>query len=263
MTEPATKNKTDESAKNRDFLQDNNAIKEESNKPYIATRIKSRNFLSNISYVGVTKQDFYNENFVFDVYVLLTKNLCPFSLVRKISDANKHDMIHLIWKECMSTGFFKYICEEENFMYLNGKIVIYSKVVDMISKFIETDTKNFVQLRDNVYKFKNIFQFVYSVTYPDIYCSTEKCGFDIKSTFRAAFKKYKDKKNCEQAGKNSKNFAPLAESSFEQKPIQVDELNSDDKRMIKENSKKRKRRKRDLAEKNSLLKKKKRKSKKK
>ena len=93
MTEPATKNKTDESAKNRDFLQDNNAIKEESNKPYIATRIKSRNFLSNISYVGVTKQDFYIENFVFDVYVLLTKNLCPFSLERKISDANKHDMI--------------------------------------------------------------------------------------------------------------------------------------------------------------------------
>ena len=151
VKEPATKYETDKSAKNRNFFQDNNAVKQESNKPYTTTRIKSRNFLSNISCIGVTKQDFYNKNFVFDVYVLLTKNLCPFSLGRKISDANKHDMIYLIWKECMPSEFFKYICEEENFMYLNGKTVVYSKVADMISKFIETDAKNFVKLRDNLY----------------------------------------------------------------------------------------------------------------
>lgn len=57
MAEPASKNETDELAKNRYFFQDNNAIKENSNKPYATTHIKSRNFLSNISYVGVTKQD--------------------------------------------------------------------------------------------------------------------------------------------------------------------------------------------------------------
>ena len=132
MKEPATKYETDESAKNRNFFQDNNAVKQESNKPYTTTGIKSRNFLSNISCIGVTKQDFYNKHFVFDVYVLLTKNLCPFSLRRKISDANKHDMIYLIWKECMPSEFFKCICEEEHFMYLYGKTVIYSKVADMI-----------------------------------------------------------------------------------------------------------------------------------
>ena len=76
---------------------------------------------------------------------------------RKISDANKHDMIYLIWKEYMSTEFFKCICEEESFIYLNGKSVTYSKVVDMVSKFIEIGIKNFVKLRDNMYHFKNIF----------------------------------------------------------------------------------------------------------
>ena len=97
-------------------------------------------------------------------------------------------------------------------MYLNGKTVIYSKVKDMVSKFIETDTKNFVKLRDNLYLFKIIFQYFYSITYPDIYCATEKRVFDIKSIFHVAFKKYKDKKNCEQAGRNPKNFAPSAEN---------------------------------------------------
>ena len=40
---------------------------------YSPTRIKSRNFLSNISYTGINKNDFYNENFILDVYVLSLK----------------------------------------------------------------------------------------------------------------------------------------------------------------------------------------------
>ena len=38
---------------------------------YSPTRIKSRNFLSNISYTGINKNDFYNESFILDVYALL------------------------------------------------------------------------------------------------------------------------------------------------------------------------------------------------
>ena len=38
---------------------------------YSPTRIKSRNFLSNVSYTGISKSDFYNENFILDIYVLL------------------------------------------------------------------------------------------------------------------------------------------------------------------------------------------------
>ena len=51
-------------------------------KPYTTTQIKSRNFLSNIAYVGITKEDFYNRNFVFDIYALVTKNLNHFFLER-------------------------------------------------------------------------------------------------------------------------------------------------------------------------------------
>ena len=72
-------------AKNRDFFQDNNAIKKKLKKkknatikPYTTTRIKSRDLLSNISYVGISKEDFYTQNFTFDVYALATKMLNPF-----------------------------------------------------------------------------------------------------------------------------------------------------------------------------------------
>ena len=47
---------------------------------YSPTRVKSRNFLSNISYTRISKADFYNESFILDIYILLVKNLNPFSL---------------------------------------------------------------------------------------------------------------------------------------------------------------------------------------
>ena len=60
---------------------------------YSPTRIKSRNFLSNISYTGINKKDFYNENLILDIYVLLLKNLNPFSLNRKVIDKKKRDIV--------------------------------------------------------------------------------------------------------------------------------------------------------------------------
>ena len=70
--------------KSQDFFQDNNTVA--IGKRYTTTRIKSRNFLSDISYVGINKEDCYNENFIVDVYLLMTKNLNPFLLDRKLVD---------------------------------------------------------------------------------------------------------------------------------------------------------------------------------
>ena len=72
-------------SKKPNFFHDNN----DSNKlerKYTATRIKSRNFVSNISYIGINKTEFYNEIFIFNVYLLFTKNVNPFSLDRKLND---------------------------------------------------------------------------------------------------------------------------------------------------------------------------------
>ena len=72
---------------------------------HTATRIKSRNFLSNISYTDIRKSDFYNENFILDVYVLLVKNLNPFSLSRKVTDKTKHEIVYILWRECILQNF--------------------------------------------------------------------------------------------------------------------------------------------------------------
>ena len=245
----------DQSAKSQDFFQDNNAI----GKKYRTTQIKSKNFLSNIAYVGINKEDYYNKNFIFDVYFLLTKNFNAFSLDRKLANKTKHEMIYMWWKECMPTEFCKDICQEKDFVYLNGKNVLQPKVLQIISEFIEADDNNYRLLLNNLSSFKTIFQYVYSNVFPEIYCSTEKRGFDLKSNFHIMFKTYKDKKQLESSiGENPANYETIRKETniYKQKPVNIDDFNDAEEVEVKQWVEKRKEKRRIVAEKNKLLQKK-------
>ena len=157
---------------------------------YSPTRIKSRNFLSNISYTGISKTDFYHENVILDVYVLLVKNLNPFSLPRKISDKTKHEMVYMLWRECIPSEFYRYIHQEKNFLYLNGRDVRQPGVLEIVRNFIDQGKQNLRMLQEYLARFKDIFQYVYSHVFPEVYTSSKKRGFDLKSNFHIMFKTY-------------------------------------------------------------------------
>ena len=160
---------------------------------YSPTRIKSRNFLSNISYSGINKNEFYNENFILDVYVLLVKNLNPFSLSGKITDKTKHKMVYMLWRECIPSDFYRYICEEKNFIYLNGRDVGQPGALEIVENFIDQRKKNLRMLQEYLAHYKDIFQYVYPHVFPEIYTSSEKRGSDLKSNFRIMFKAHRNK----------------------------------------------------------------------
>ena len=100
-----------------DFFLDNNAIEEkidEKNnetrqklKRYTTTRIKSRKFLPNISNNDVKEEDLHDRSFIFNVYMLITKNLNPFSLKRYIFDVDNRNLVRIFWEECIDQEFFK------------------------------------------------------------------------------------------------------------------------------------------------------------
>ena len=220
--------------------------------------------ISNIAYVGINKEDYYNENFVFDVYLLITKNLYPFLLDRKLTDKTKHKMIYMLWKECIPQKFYKHICKEKNFLYLNGKNVLQPKVLKIITDFLNEYKNNYRKLRNNLSSYKSIFQYVYFNVFPKIYCSTEKRGFDLKNNFHIIFKTYKDKKQLEcSLGKNPENYESIRDetNTYEQKPINVDDFNEVKEKEVKERVEKWKQKRQEVAKKNKLLKKKKKKTK--
>ena len=88
----------------------------------------------------------------------------------------------MLWKECISQKFYKYICKNNNFLYLNGKNVLQPKVSDIITDFYNEDKNSYIELRNNLSQHKDIFQYVYSIAFP------ERVHFTL-------FKTYKDKKN--------------------------------------------------------------------
>ena len=137
-------------------------------------------------------------------------------------------MIYMLWKECVLSDFYRLICREEYFLYLNSKNVLYPKVAEIVWKFIAEDDKNYNKLRNNVCQLKEIFQDVYAMVYPEIYCTTECRGFDLKSMFQLIFKTYKDKKQLEQLGKDPHVFLNdrNEQFKFEQKTIEIDDFNN-------------------------------------
>ena len=126
--------------------------------------------MSNFASVGINREDFYNENFIFGIYLLITKNLNPFSLDRKLTDKNKHEILYMLWKECMPHKFYQHIYKENNFLYLNNKNVLQPKVSEIINEYLNEDTENYNEMRNNLSQYKNIFQYVYSNIFPEIYC---------------------------------------------------------------------------------------------
>ena len=145
---------------------------------YSPTWIKSRNFLSNISYTGISKNDVYNENFILDVYVLLVKNLNPFSLSRKITDKTKHEMVYMFWRECIPSEFYRYICEEKNFIYLNGQDVGQPDVSEIVGGFIDGGKQNLRLLQEHLAQLKDVHLYVCLHVFPEIYTTSEKRGFE-------------------------------------------------------------------------------------
>ena len=164
-------------------------------KPYTSSRIKTRNFLSNISYVGVKSEDFVDNNFTFDMITLQSKNINSFSLERKIVDLKKRKIIYMLWDQCIKRIFYKHICENDNFIYLNSKTVLYSKPVQIVLDCLKKDPKNIILLRRCLQNHMKVIQFVYPKCFPEIYSLIDKRGINLKSEFLLTFRLWKNKKN--------------------------------------------------------------------
>ena len=157
-------------------------------KPYTSRRIKTRNFLSNISYTDVKSKDFLDNNFTFDIITLLTKNISPFSLERKIVDVKNREVISMLLDEFIEKSFYKHICENDNFIYLKRRNVLHSKTAQFVLDYLKKDLKNIVLLRRCLQKQVKVIQFVYSRYFPEIYSLIDKREINLRSEILLTFK---------------------------------------------------------------------------
>ena len=141
------------------------------------------------------------------------------------------------------------------------KNVLHPKPFEMVWSFISQDDKNYNLLRDNFCRFKDIFQYVYSIVYPHIYCSTKRRGSIWGAHFSLSLKRTKTKK-AERLGKDPSKFSKEKDKQFrfQQKPIEIDYFNELKEKNLKEKIEKIKQNRCKLTEKSKALKQRKKES---
>lgn len=133
------------------------------------------------------------------------------------------------------------------------------KESEIITDLLSEKDEHYKQFRNNLSQYKNIFQYVYSNVFPEMYCSTERRGCDLKSNFHIISKTYKDKKKLKSSlGKNSYNYEGVHHNEtfvYEQKPTEIEEFHKTEEKKVKERVEKTKNKRREVAEGNKFLKK--------
>ena len=116
------------------------------------------------------------------------------------------------WRECIPSDFYRYICKEKNYVYLNHRDVGQPGTLEIVRNFIDQGKKIIRMLQESLARYKEIFQYVYSHVFPEIYATSEKRGFDLKSNFDIIFKAYGDKMAVrqQQLAKTPSNYEHLA-----------------------------------------------------
>ena len=148
-------------------------------------------------------------------------------------------MINMFWEDCNEPSFYKHICQPDNFLYLNGKNVIYQRVAEIVVNYVKADENNFSKLKIKLIENQKIFQYVYASVYPEIYSFIEKRGVDMRNNFHLKFKEWKDRKKYSQKsieGYFSKpRNSPTPESAVQKKI--VTEQNFEEEKKIAEEQK--------------------------
>ena len=67
------------------------------------------------------------------------------------------EMIDMFWEDCNDPSLYKHISQPDNFLYLNGKKVIYPGVAEIVMNYIEADENNFRKLKRKLTKNQKIF----------------------------------------------------------------------------------------------------------
>ena len=138
---------------NRDIFIDDKAIKN-----YSSTKIKARNFLTNVSYNRIDFDyknitvDYKNKNFVIDCFTFLILYLNPFYLERKFESSTEREFVNVLWMFLMPSNLYNFISQNENMTTHNKIKIKYLDVKKIILEFLQYDQDNLKVLSDYLEK---------------------------------------------------------------------------------------------------------------
>ena len=225
---------------NQNIFSDDKAIKNYNN-----SKVKARNFLTNVSYTRITSADYKNKNFVVDCFTFLIMYLNPFYLERKFESTIERDFIHVLWNYLMPNQLYRHISSEANIKTLVKIKIKYQDVKDIMMVFLVNDPFNVDVLSDFLEKNAILYQFLFRNLFPKCFSRTNDYGINAKTLFNRYYRNFYVQKNMMMnnlVNENEKIESPLNMTTLsDENDINVDDENKENIEIKQEeNEKKRK-----------------------
>ena len=215
---------------NQDIFSDDKAIK----MSYSSTKIKARNFLTNVSYNRVTIADYRNKNFVVDCFTFLVLYLNPFYLERKFETELEREFVNTLWAFLMPSNLYNYISQGENVLTLNKIKIKYQDAKDIILGFLEYDESNFSVLSNFLEKNAILYQFLYGNLFPKCFSRINDYGVKAKTLFNTYYQNFNSQKNIINWQNNNLQIKE-EEDNNESIPINMTTLNDENDEIVTKN----------------------------
>ena len=182
------------------FLSDKDLKKEK--KKYSSTKVKARNFLTNISYNGLKQKDYENRSFVIDIFAYLILYFNPYNVNGKFETELERAYINILWSMLMPQNFYIFVSKKENIQLLNKKNAKFQDAVEVIQLFIEnaenentTQEEQYDILKYYLTKYIKMYQFIFSTLFPKFFGKFDNRGIQNNIEFTSYYSTYLNQKN--------------------------------------------------------------------
>ena len=214
---------------NQNIFSDDKAIKSYNN-----SKVKARNFLTNVSYNRITAADYKNKNFVIDCFTFMILYLNPFYLERKFESIIEREFVNVLWAFLMPNKLYVHITDNANMKTLNKIKIKYQDAKDIMIAFLFNDPTNINILSDFLEKNAILYQFLFGNLFPKCFCRINDYGINAKTLFNTYYHNFNVQKNII-------NWQNKQEEEYNlESPINMTTLNDDENKeniKIKEETK--------------------------
>ena len=211
---------------NQNIFSDDKAIK-----GYNNTKVKARNFLTNVSYNRITATDYRNKNFVIDCFTFMILYLNPFYLERKFETNIERDFVNVLWTFLMPSKLYNHITENDNMKTLNKIKIKYQDAKNIMITFLFNDPSNLKVLSDFLEKNATLYQFLFGNLFPKCFCRINDYGINAKTLFNTYYHNFIVQKNINWQNINLKEKKEEEEEEEKynlESPINMTTLNDDE-----------------------------------
>ena len=193
---------------NRDIYLDDKDFKNierKEKKKYSSTKVKARNFLTNISYNGIKSKDFENRTFVIDIFAYLILYFNPYSISGKFETELEKSYINILWSQLLPQSFYVFVSRKENIHILNKVNAKFQDAVEIVKLYTEIDSSQenkYQMLEMYLRKYIKMYQFVFANLFPKYYSKFNSRGVENSIEFNSFYVNYLNETNIANWQKN-------------------------------------------------------------